>query len=698
MNSLRSSPPPIEPNSDLAAVRAYRNFDLEIARQGDQILTRVLRSSEGEDQATLTISAFTLQDLDETENWAGLDDRIGRCLLADAIGERWAASTATADLAGEGVRLRIIVQDEMLAGVVWEAAKARDKWLALRPQTPVVRYVPAPRPTPALSVRGPLRMLVLVGAGGEAGLSSLDYGHERDQLNVALQPLVEAKSLELHWAEGAVTRQALQDTLRRFQPHVLHYIGHGTYDPATREGYLFLARPKPEGGITYYQLSTTDLALLLDGSPIRFAFLNACQTGQTISGMAGSLVRAVLPAALGMRTDIPDQAASAFAGAFYRALADGWPVDAAVVEGRRLLAMQHGTNASTWATPVLYMRSVDGVLFELAPAVLASRAASSAGEGFLAMARLASRPHLKSTISASEADLSAACEQIETLTAYKAVHDLMQQLYDRFKLVDESKKRVVSDDTAWDSLMLAGPDLAASIDNVLERTSQAPFAVEEAAWLGQLRSIKVDLQAALDGSDYRQLDLVLKRLDRILVKVPVKLNARLVGVALGLRLPVIVKAVESILGDMAAEDVDQPAADQLHQLAAALVRLDETIRSLAASHNTLQRLDDDVRHVQQNLDQDLSQLELLWPDDIGPIGVSIYGESSGSWAVGLRETHVQLDQALAAGNPVQTRRAFGRYRSQVLQRFNQVDVDLHAVCDELQKTAGPLSVLLRTLR
>jgi hypothetical protein len=56
-------------------------------------------------------------------------------------------------------------------------------------------------------------------------------------------------------------------------------------------------------------------------------------------------------------------AAIAFAGAFYRALADRWPVDAAVVEGRKFVQGEVGLDAPWWALPVLYMRAEDGKLF-----------------------------------------------------------------------------------------------------------------------------------------------------------------------------------------------------------------------------------------------------------------------------------------------------------------------------------------------
>jgi hypothetical protein len=64
-----------------------------------------------------------------------------------------------------------------------------------------------------------------------------------------------------------------------------------------------------------------------------------------------------------MQFEISDEAAITFAGEFYSALAEGVPVDAAVAEARKAI---YATNDVEWATPVLYMRSPNGVLFKLA--------------------------------------------------------------------------------------------------------------------------------------------------------------------------------------------------------------------------------------------------------------------------------------------------------------------------------------------
>ncbi len=345
-------------------VAAYRNFDLELTRQDDRIGARVLRSPEGEEDAVVDTFVDLPPSLDALPALAGLDTEIGRRLLPGTVGERWAASLATADQAGEGMRLRLYLRDPALADIPWEAARVRDQWLALRPQTPLVRYVPAARAPGALRVAGPLRLLVLISATAEAGLPPLDTAAERAALTAALQPLVAEGELALDWLEGAITRGGLLDALRQRRPHILHYIGHGAYDGTSAQGSLVFAKPDARGRGELDLVGAAELGVMLDGSGVRLALLNACQTGRAAGGVAWALVKAALPAAIGMQADVPDDAAIAFAGAFYRALVDGWPVDAAVVEGRRQIAAQAGLDAPWWALPVLYMRTPDGVLWQ----------------------------------------------------------------------------------------------------------------------------------------------------------------------------------------------------------------------------------------------------------------------------------------------------------------------------------------------
>ena len=67
-----------------------------------------------------------------------------------------------------------------------------------------------------------------------------------------------------------------------------------------------------------------------------------------------------------MQYAFSDDASRTFAGAFYGAIADRLPVDAAVTEARKAVSLQNPRSLE-WATPVLIQRSPDGVLFDLQP-------------------------------------------------------------------------------------------------------------------------------------------------------------------------------------------------------------------------------------------------------------------------------------------------------------------------------------------
>lgn len=174
--------------------------------------------------------------------------------------------------------------------------------------------------------------------------------------------------MEVRFLEAATTA-ALRRALLTETFHVLHYMGHGGFEEQTGRGVLLFedAQGDPD------PVTGQALATILQGvSALRLVFLNACDTARTsrkagldpFAGVATALVMGGLPAVVAMQFRISDQAAIAFSQEFYPRLAAGDPVDAAVAEGRMAIYLAD-TESLEWATPVLFMRTPDGRLFDV---------------------------------------------------------------------------------------------------------------------------------------------------------------------------------------------------------------------------------------------------------------------------------------------------------------------------------------------
>jgi len=74
-----------------------------------------------------------------------------------------------------------------------------------------------------------------------------------------------------------------------------------------------------------------------------------------------------VPAVVAMQFPISDQAAIAFTDCLYPRLAQGLPLDTAVGEARKAIRIADRSSLE-WATPVLFMRTPDGKLFDFADA------------------------------------------------------------------------------------------------------------------------------------------------------------------------------------------------------------------------------------------------------------------------------------------------------------------------------------------
>mgnify|MGYP000237188554 CR=1 FL=1 len=268
----------------------------------------------------------------------------------------------------KGVRIKLDIESPDLMALPWEYLydPETQNFPALSPRTPVTRYThPRQQEPPPLAFEPPLRVL-LVGATPRER-PHLDVERERELIFDALERLQFAGKVEIEMLEHATVRN-LQLVLRR-PFHVLHYIGHGAYDVQSGSGML--AFEDEQGG--EHPVSAAQMYYLLRDTTVRLALFNACLTAQSapsgrelVAGrsVAGELMRAGLSAALGMQFAISESSATIFAGEFYRTLADGWPVDAAVAEGRKAVMFSTDLTAMDWGIPVLFMRTRDGILFQ----------------------------------------------------------------------------------------------------------------------------------------------------------------------------------------------------------------------------------------------------------------------------------------------------------------------------------------------
>lgn len=275
------------------------------------------------------------------------------------IARRYAACQAEA-APPKGVRIKLTVEPPELAALPWEYLydPEAQSFPALSPRTPITRYThPRQQDPPPLAFAPPLRILLVSAEPDGHGPVGVDA--EREQIVGALARLQRAGKVEIETLDHATVR-TLQAMLRR-PFHVLHYIGHGAYDERTGNGMLLLE--DEEGG--RHALSAAQLQYLLRDTTVRLAVFNACLTARGAAGrsIAEELMHAGLAAALGMQFAISEHSATIFAGEFYRTLADGWPVDAAVAEGRKAVMFATDLNVMDWGVPVLFMRTREGILF-----------------------------------------------------------------------------------------------------------------------------------------------------------------------------------------------------------------------------------------------------------------------------------------------------------------------------------------------
>ena len=366
-------------------VRGYLNFDLSVETVESGALKVVVTASpagearrdlewpfsEQETEILLLRVGQTRRSVRRIDSPARAAAREFGVKLFDAvfagdIGTAFERSVDEAERQGLGLRIRLRTdQAPHLADVPWEFlySTPMHRFLVVSTATPLVRYMEQRRLIAPLRVEEALRILIMV--SNPTDVSPLDVEEEWTRVNSSLKDLTDRRLIDVVRL-GKATMSELQRELRRHRYHVFHFIGHGALDAATDQGVLMLEDQLGRG----QRVSGEHLgAILHDHDSLRLVVLNSCEGARSsqqdpFAGTAQGLVRQGIPAVIGMQFEITDAAAITFSHDFYSAVADGYPVDAALAEARK--AIFASGNDVEWGTPVLHMRAPDGRIFEVA--------------------------------------------------------------------------------------------------------------------------------------------------------------------------------------------------------------------------------------------------------------------------------------------------------------------------------------------
>jgi CHASE2 domain-containing sensor protein len=351
----------------------YKNFDLYIeSKVGEAYQVLVKAEVLGEVNGVFTLAPECVDNAAQLKNIGKLDPNsdlpqtfgvaLHQALFQEAVGDKLQQALGSVLTDDEkGMRIRLILTPPEIAALPWEFLydKGTNCFLCTSGKTPVTRYINLNEPIKALTTAPPVKVLVVI---PEA--SGLNVEAEKQLISEALTDI---ETIQVEVLEGRVTRKRISRALVEDEYHILHFIGHGTFDGD--QGYLAINTD----GEAHDMISADDFADFFRTYPsLKLVVLNSCQGAEVsdtnqLAGVAPQLIARGIPAVIAMQYPVSDPTALTFAREFYLKLCKGvnrGQVDMAISHARNRIHMDIKEPVA-FATPVLFLRSDTGVIFDL---------------------------------------------------------------------------------------------------------------------------------------------------------------------------------------------------------------------------------------------------------------------------------------------------------------------------------------------
>ena len=204
-------------------------------------------------------------------------ERLYEALFNGEVRSALDQTTSAAYAQNIGTRIRLIMDLKHtgmgeLASLPWELMRPKDEDpLVISIKTTLVRSLDVAKPSEPRPFIPPLRILVIM--SNPKGTLDLNLEEERSRIKSEWNLL---PGVKVDFVSAVV--DDLLKQLAAEEYHVVHYMGHGDFD-ADSGGMLLLERkdgsPHPVSGEKF--------AIMLSDEPLRLVFLNACNTGTTVT-------------------------------------------------------------------------------------------------------------------------------------------------------------------------------------------------------------------------------------------------------------------------------------------------------------------------------------------------------------------------------------------------------------------------------
>ena len=313
-------------------------------------------------------------------------------------------------------------------------------------------------------------------------------------------------------------------------------------------------------------------------------------------------------------------------------------------------------------------------------------------------------PSIKQKLLATREMLGVVIEQIDTLAAYKGLHDELQ----RFQFTSTSwrklKTAAANRDNAGRAL------LEAHLKRLEELRDDAPAWIEalplasglrppEHEWLQDVTNAVVQFDAKLRAGIAEPLIASLEGLRELLGDVATHMDERIFFTARAIPLRALADTLRDIAAALATDD---PAAAAVLDARSAILNLTSILLGRVIEHKIWQDADNRIQGlsilVEPSGDAIPPNVIRKWREVKSTMATLIQLDPSGRWrkaiedctrALELQLTRPRADTALVL--------AFEAYREEALQQFVQVDLSLKNDCKSLAQMQVPLNNILQEL-